>query len=660
MKKGIMFGFVVLGGVLLLALLVGCTLPENQLQVEVSLVEPLQAQEGVGLHPEFAWDVRFGNTSSRDLGFFKLYVAPVGEDFGEGVQTQQTRASWNRDLLAGTSYHWKVEGWWNGKCGATSDEGNFSTQNYYSVEVVVAGTQGGQVRVEGSDWGDSIVVQAGLDSPTRLWALPEEDYLLDGWYLGEQLLSAENPFDYLPEHPASTPRDGESDIRLDVKFRKLECTITAQASPSEHGSVRMNDGEWGDWKSVTVQAGDEVSLQAEARADYHFAGWYEELASGSRGTKVSDENPYRFQAQGDRTLRGAFEIDTYTITVKALPDEQGNVRINNGAWGREQQLEVPVGQQVQTKALALTGFHFSGWFENDQLLSTENPYSFALQNDRVLEGRFERDYPASLLLVGAGIFRMGDTLGDPEADADEKPAHWVTLTYDFLVGKTEVTFAEYDAYCEGTGTEKPDDEGWGREDRPVINVSWWDALAYCNWRSEQEGFPVAYRLFGEPQAGSLLDANGVVTKDLTKVKGYRLLTEAEWEYCARGGHVDITEGVEAHDYKYAGSNTMADVAWYSFNSLGKTHPVKGKQANELGLFDMSGNVFEWCYDWHDQHWYSVPNQVNPIGPETGSDRIFRGGSWEYLASMGRVTGFRFYFSPTDSDNILGFRIARSY
>jgi len=133
-----------------------------------------------------------------------------------------------------------------------------------------------------------------------------------------------------------------------------------------------------------------------------------------------------------------------------------------------------------------------------------------------------------MVLVKGSTFQMGDEHGDLEDEC--RPVHTVKLTYDYYIGKTEVTFNEYDAYCEYTGKSKPSDSGWGRGNRHVIFVSWKDAIGYCNWLSEQEGLAKAY-----DSNGNLIDKYGKPTTDITKVEGYRLPTEAEWEYAARGG-----------------------------------------------------------------------------------------------------------------------------
>jgi len=251
-----------------------------------------------------------------------------------------------------------------------------------------------------------------------------------------------------------------------------------------------------------------------------------------------------------------------------------------------------------------------------------------------------------LVLVERGSFAMGDDIGDLLDFC--APSHKVTLNYDYYVSKYETTFDEFDAFCDINERDKLDDEGWGRGHRPVINVSWNDAIDYCNWLSEKEKLPKAY-----DENGDLLDKDGNVTTDITKVLGYRLPTEAEWEYAARGGN-------RSEGYKYSGSDNIDDVAWYLENSRGKTQGVGKKEPNELGLYDMSGNVWEWCSDWYIV--YYDTSQINPYNGTVSCFRVYRGGSWVNWWGKGykdaRIAN-RYANPPDYTNNDLGFRVCRT-
>ena len=208
--------------------------------------------------------------------------------------------------------------------------------------------------------------------------------------------------------------------------------------------------------------------------------------------------------------------------------------------------------------------------------------------------------------VKGGTFNMGSTSGD----SYEIPVHSVTLS-DYAIGETEVTQELWEAVM---GTNPSELKG---DKKPVESVSWNDCQTF-------------------------------ITK-LNQLTGgkFRLPTEAEWEFAARGG-------VKSKGYTYSGSNTIGDVAWYYDNSGSTTHDVATKAANELGIYDMSGNVYEWCQDWYDE--YSSSPQNNPTGPSTGSVRMARGGGCVHSASICR-SSYRGYHSPSNLNENLGMRLA---
>ena len=230
----------------------------------------------------------------------------------------------------------------------------------------------------------------------------------------------------------------------------------------------------------------------------------------------------------------------------------------------------------------------------------------------------------NMIKVQGGTFTMGATSEQgSDADSDEKPTHQVTLS-DYYIGETEVTQELWQAVM---GTTIQEQAKKGMYDTSLYGVGNSYPMYYISWDDCQTFITKLNQLTG---------------------KNFRLPTEAEWEYAARGGQ-------KSRGYKYAGSNTLSDVAWYGDNSSSKTHPVQQKQANELGLYDMSGNVFEWCQDWYGG--YSSSAQTNPTGPVSGSDRVFRGGSWNYNARYCRVS-YRFSITPSfNIGNYLGLRLA---
>ena len=230
----------------------------------------------------------------------------------------------------------------------------------------------------------------------------------------------------------------------------------------------------------------------------------------------------------------------------------------------------------------------------------------------------------TMIAVEGGTFTMGAT---PEQGSDaedwEKPTHQVTLS-SYYIGETEVTQALWQAVMGKTVSQIASEisrETYGVGDNyPMYYISWNDCQKFIKKLNSLTG------------------------------KNFRLPTEAEWEYAARGGN-------KSRGYKYSGSDNVDNVAWYKENSDDKTHPVKSKQANELGIYDMSGNVQEWCQDWYG--FYDRIVQTNPIGPVMGEFRVIRGGNWEENVEVNCQTWSRGCLVPSDRRNYLGFRLVLS-
>ncbi|MBV6444472.1 MAG: Serine/threonine-protein kinase PknD [Ignavibacteriaceae bacterium] len=246
-----------------------------------------------------------------------------------------------------------------------------------------------------------------------------------------------------------------------------------------------------------------------------------------------------------------------------------------------------------------------------------------------------------LVSVEGGTFRMGSD----EGDSDEKPIHEVTLD-SFLIGKYPVTQEQWESVM---GKNPSYFKG---SKLPVENIRWYDAVEFCNRLSELEGLDPYYIIREREATGfwkSLIDSTEIVIECSGNSNGYRLPTEAEWEYAARGGN-------RSKNYIYSGSNNIDKVAWYGGNSGGKTYAVGLKQPNEIGIYDMSGNVWEWCWDCKGN--YTSPRQTNPKGPSSGIGRVLRGGSCRNYARYCRVAN-RDYSMPDYRHSYYGFRIARN-
>lgn len=266
-----------------------------------------------------------------------------------------------------------------------------------------------------------------------------------------------------------------------------------------------------------------------------------------------------------------------------------------------------------------------------------------------------------MVFVKGGSFEMGAEDYKKNSDLSNATPHRVELS-DFYIGRYEVTFAEYDLFCEATGREKPEDQGWGRGKRPVINVHWYDAVAYCNWLSSEHGLTKAYKIDKinkDPNNQNNYDKiRWTVTWDTTAT-GYRLPTEAEWEYVARDGGKAIKYpwGNEEEPAEKV-ANTGAGFSSNYNDGYEYTSPAGAmKPSGTLGVCDISGNVWEWCWDWYDENYYKNSPKKNPRGADAGAIRMLRGGSWYNSLAYYFRSAYRFYNLPYDENSCIGFRLA---
>lgn len=278
---------------------------------------------------------------------------------------------------------------------------------------------------------------------------------------------------------------------------------------------------------------------------------------------------------------------------------------------------------------------------SDESLNTVTQLPLTINSERIFT-----QTGMEMVLVKNGTFNMGNTFGI-KGDADEKPVHDVTISYDFYIGRNEVTFKDFDEYCKDMYLSEKSDKGWGRDQQPIFSVSFAEAIKFCNWLSEKENLKPAY-----DKSGNLINKSGKTTDNISDIEGYRLPTEAEWEYAARGGHK------ATQDYYYAGSYDLNEVGWYKENSNNKTHKVGSKKANELGIYDMSGNLWEWCFDYYSDNYYKKYQKYNPLNTEKNDLRVTRGGSYIRTMENAQVSARSFY-NERYSSNRIGFRIAKT-
>jgi len=409
-----------------------------------------------------------------------------------------------------------------------------------------------------------------------------------------------------------------------------------------------------------------------------------ELATNLENETNGQQSPWmEGMLKGMFYFRSGQAVDTPGMDIskyEAERDRIANLKIQWSSWQEKMNNDYDKINKLDHDENLIASSKTKIWEEFLMTYSDNNPYSNEDDNLRsraiVRKNHWENYKPpitesvksalkptvtsgsAGMVHSRVGSFNMGSNDGD----SDEKPVHMVSVG-EFYISPTEVTVGEFRQFVNATGYrtdaeksggariytgsswKQKSDASWKNpyisqtDDHPVTCVSWYDAVAYCNWKSQTEGMTPCYY-----ESGSSTTCN-------FSANGYRLPTEAEWEYAARGG-------ANSRGYTYSGSNSVDDVAWYTNNSGNKTHPVGQKKANEMGLYDMSGNVWEWCNDWYDSNYYGSSPGQNPRGPSSGSSRVLRGGSWfnepRYLRCAHRS-----WFNPGYGDNRFGFRCVRT-
>ena len=371
------------------------------------------------------------------------------------------------------------------------------------------------------------------------------------------------------------------------------------------------------------------------------------IAYTTVNTRLSGEGNYLSPLTGTVSISGTAKVGHILTAVTSSLGGSGSISYQwmrgGTVIGTISTYTVQAGDVGSTISVTVTRTNNSGSVTSDPTAT--------VTDNHILE--------IDMVFVPGGTFELGRNLGTG-GGSDSPPVSTVTLS-GFYMGRYQVTQEQYLAvmgsnpswFTPANGNPPADGEVQGK--RPVEQVSWYNAIVFCNRLSMMEGLTPAYRINGStnPDDWGAVPTSSNSTWNAVQIvdgsNGYRLPTEAQWEYAAKGG--DGSPG----SYTYSGSNNVDEVAWYGSNSGSITHEVGKKAPNGLGVYDMSGNVWEWCWDWWGS--YTSTAKSDPTGPGSGYFRVIRGGSWDNSAEFTRSVN-RYDFSPYGRDDFIGFRVAR--
>jgi formylglycine-generating enzyme required for sulfatase activity len=456
--------------------------------------------------------------------------------------------------------------------------------------------------------GDRVVTEAEPNAEVTLSADPAEGYVFDKW----TVVGGSVELSDAAANPATFTMPAE-DVDIIAEFKPQDITAdryTITLTDDGHGRAEAaaNGGK------VTASAANvEVTLTAVPDEGYDFDKWT--LTGGSVELSDASATPATFTMPAENVeIRAEFKpqdiaVDKYTIILTDDGRGSAEAAVNGGTV-----TESAANVEVTLTAVPDEGCVFDKWevLSGGAALSNRlaNPATFIMPAEGVeVKATFISLTEPEMIFVEGGTFMMGSDAAD--ARDNERPAHQVTLS-DYYIGKYEVTREQWIAVMDN-------DPSWfhDEDNLPVESVSWNDVQEFIARLNEMTG------------------------------RTYALPTEAQWEFAARGGN-------QSHGYTYSGSNDIGSVAWYDGNSsIEGTRPVGTRAPNELGIYDMSGNVEEWCSDWFD--FYKADPQTDPAGPSSGSYRIPRGGCWADFAQYSRVV-FRYGIWSISKYSDTGFRL----